>query len=286
MSELVTSERWSATRGALSEATWRFCELLRVVRDPDARAIGDWDIATVAAHVWVVSQVDTISALGDEPPADLAELVQFALAAGVSDVAELNRLSLERVKERDPSVLADLIEERVDDLLQRSRNKTGEDKVDWLGGLQISVNGVLSHLMSEFLVHGYDIARAEGSRDWMIPPDSVVLFFEDFLLAALRGAAQDERFLPDDARGTRPFSVEMRVRGAAPVVIDFDGDRLTVEDHAAKPADVRISADPKTMLLVMYERIGPLGPLLRGKLSVGGRRPWRLARFRRVVALP
>lgn len=285
MSELVTSERWSATRGALSEAAWRFCELLRVVRDPKARAIGDWDIATVAAHVWVVSRFDTISALGDDPPADLTDLVDFVLRSGVSDVAELNRRSLERVTERDPSVIADLIEERVDDLLQRSRNMTGDEKVEWLGGLQMPVNGVLSHLMSEFLVHGYDISRAEG-RDWTIPPDPVVLFFEDFLLSALRGAAADERFLPPDARRTGPFSVEMCVRGAAPVVIEFDGDRLSLEDHASRPADVRVSADPETMLLVMYERIGPLAPLLRRKLSVGGRRPWRMLRFKRVVTMP
>jgi hypothetical protein len=61
---------------------------------------------------------------------------------------------------------------------------------------------------------------------------------------------------------------------------------LRVGEPDANPVDVRVTADPVAMLLVMYERVHPLRPLLRGQLRVGGRRAWRLPRLMKALQTP
>jgi putative sterol carrier protein len=54
----------------------------------------------------------------------------------------------------------------------------------------------------------------------------------------------------------------------------FDGGTLRIEEPTDAPVDTHISADPPTLLLMGYGRIGPVKPALTGKLFAWGRKPW------------
>ena len=65
-----------------------------------------------------------------------------------------------------------------------------------------------------------------------------------------------------------------------------DESRVLIEAPGTRPADVHIAADPAVMWLLMFNRMRPLGPALRGQLRVWGRRPWRLRRLMRLLQTP
>jgi Mycothiol maleylpyruvate isomerase N-terminal domain len=278
----ATSE-WTRARAALSRVTPEFGSLLRGVERPTAPAVGDWTIGDTAAHVAVVADADAYLARGDAaPPAYLADLVERERTATIEDVAVLNRISLERLTERDPRVLADRIEHQVTELLGAD-DRTGNEPVVWLGGVELPLTSVLIHLLSELILHGFDIARAER-RPWRIEPDDAIAVQREFLLRFL-GSPGADQFLPR-VQGAKDVCAEFRVRGAPPVVFRVRDGSLHVAEPGPTEVDVRVTCDPVAMLFVMYERIRPVLPLLRGQLRVGGRRPWRLPRLMKALQMP
>lgn len=280
----TSTAAWTRARAALTRVTAQFGSLLRSVDRPTARAVGNWTIGDTAAHVTVVAEGDAYLVRGDDaPPAYLADLVVQERTATVDDVAVLNRISLERQTERDPGVLADRIEREVADLLAATNGRTGNEFVEWLGGVELPVTAVLIHLLSELIIHGSDIARA-ARQPWPIDPSDARAVLQEFLLRFLEADGAD-RFMPS-VQQAKDVRCEFRVRGALPVVFTVRNGSLGVGEPDGRPVDVRVTADPVAMLLVMFERIGRLGPLLRGRLRVGGRRPWRLPRLMKALQAP
>jgi hypothetical protein len=84
----------------------------------------------------------------------------------------------------------------------------------------------------------------------------------------------------------QPVCCELRLRGCTPVLLVADNGGVAVEQPGHRDVDVRISADPAVMWLLMFNRIGTLGPALRGHVRVWGRRPWRLRRLMRLLQSP
>jgi DinB family protein len=279
-----TTAEWTAARAALTRVTPQFGALLRSVRRPTARAVGEWTIGDTAAHVSVVCDADAYVARRDETPPDyLADLLERERTATIDDVAVLNRISLERQTEREPRVLADRIEREVAELLAATDDRAGNEPVEWLGGVELPVSTVLVHLLSELMIHGLDVARAER-RPWRIEPSDAIAVFEEFLLRFIQADGTD-KFMPSVQRA-KDVRCEFRMRGAKPIVFTLRSGTLRVGEPDENPVDVRVTSDPVAMLLVMYERTSPLRPLLRGQLRVGGRRPWRLPRLMKALQTP
>ena len=152
-------------RRALDELTPRLTGLLRSVPVPSVRAIGQWTIGDVAAHLSHVADVDLVAALGVST--DLMSSMGYPEVKDVRDVATLNATALERDEQRDPYVLAGRIEELVDHLVELTH---GPDKLcDWLFGARIPLSAVCSHYVSEMAIHGRDVARAMRVP-WRIDP--------------------------------------------------------------------------------------------------------------------
>jgi SCP-2 sterol transfer family protein len=280
----ISTAEWTAAREAVTRVTPQFADLLRAVRRPTARAIGDWTIGDTAAHVSVVADADAFLARADAtPPAYLADLLDRERTATVDDVAVLNRISLERQTERAPRVLADRVEREVTDLLAATDDRTGKEPIEWLGGVELPVTSVLIHLLSELIIHGRNIARADRQA-WAIEPSDAIATLQEFLLRFLQADGAD-RFLPS-VQLAKDVRCEFRVRGAKPVLFKLRGGTLRVGEPDEGPVDARVTADPVAMLLVMYERMTPLAPMLRGRLRVSGRRPWRLPRLMKALQTP
>jgi hypothetical protein len=69
-------------------------------------------------------------------------------------------------------------------------------------------------------------------------------------------------------------------------VVVFDRGSLTLDTGRALDADAHISADPPTFMLVFIGRQGIWKPLLEGKLTAWGPRPWKLARMLNIISPP
>src|SRR6266480_3654336 len=183
----TASTHWSDTRDALEDTLARFTRMLHLVTDPDASAIGRWSVSDTAAHVREVSVFNSTWATGGMPPPEFREAYELAATVAVDQVSELNALSIANAPERDLHVLADAIQERVELMLYLTAEADGGEQVSWLGGLKLPLNAVLAHTLSELLVHGGDIARAQGDT-FPITPAQATLIFEGFLFPLLTAA--------------------------------------------------------------------------------------------------
>ena len=276
--------QWTFVRGALSETAARFVDLLGSVQNSRARAIGTWDIADTAAHVLLVARLNSLFTIGGEPDEDLVPVVAEAANVDFTTVSNMNQHGRAIIDMNDVQVLARRIEEQLQRLLDDSNQLRGSDTITWLGGLPLSRSAVLAHMVSELLLHGFDIARAEG-RTFGLPATAARQYFELFLVQVIRHG-YDSGFLPDlgEADSGPPVSWELRLRGSRPLAFAYDHGRVRIKPVG--PVDVHISADPGAMLLMMYNRVKPLGPAIRGQVVPWGRRPWKLKRLMEVMQLP
>jgi hypothetical protein len=275
---------WIDIRTSLDEAAGRFSDLLAAVENPGAPAVGTWSIADTAAHVREVATLNSTWATGGAPPDAYREAYELAGTVSVDEVEDVNALALASAPERDLRALANFIEERLELMLYLTSTADGTELVSWLGGLKLPLGAVLGHTLSELLVHGGDIARAEG-RTFPITGAQARLLFESFLIPLLT-AAGAAGFGGDRSDAGQPVCCELRLRGGASVVLVADESGITVEEPGNRQVDAHVSADPSVMWLLMFNRVGRLGPALRGQVRVWGRRPWRLRHLMRLLETP
>ena len=278
----MTTSPWVAVREALAQATRRFVDLLDGVKDVGAPAVGTWNVGEVGAHVREVTTLNSLFAFDQDPPCELRALYAKAREVSIDTVAELNDLALSVWVERSPRRLAAAIYAQVSFLLDGTSDAHGDEQIAWLGGMKVPLKLLVAHTLSELFVHGNDIARAEG-RVFTLPASHADLIFERFLFELLR-SPDVATFAAARATAARPVTCELRLRGASPVLLVTHEGAVAVEEPGhRRPIDVRISADPDAMWLVMNHRMSPLRASLHGAVIVWGRRPWRMRRLTRVL---
>lgn len=280
----ASPNHWTDVRANLADTAPRFAGLLDRVEDPNIRAVGSWSIAETAAHVREVATLNSTWATAGAPPPEYRAAYDRAATVTIEEVSQVNALALANAPERDLHQLGALIQERVDLMLYLTAGADGSELVTWLGGLKLPLTAVLAHTLSELLVHGGDIARAGGDR-FPITSVQAGLVFEGFLLPLLT-AAGAAGFGGERSEAAEPVRCELRLRGCQRVVLAADEGSVVLEDPGAGPVDVHVAADPAVMWLLMFNRISPVGPVLRGQVRVWGRRPWRLRRLMRLLQSP
>jgi hypothetical protein len=283
--EAADALQWSFIRTSLAEAATRFAALLRSVPDVDVPAIGTWTIGDTAAHVRVVSLLNSILACGATPPAGMEEIVERTAHATIRTVGpDVNQPSVNWEQCRDPAELARLIEGQIGTMLDDSTRLRGSDTVHWLGGLPLPRSAVFVHMLSELLVHGHDIATA-ARCPYELPAADARLYFDCLLPEVVCNADSVGFFGPRDTTESADVSWQLRVRGLPPRCYAIRDGHLSVA-KTPLPVDLRLSVEPVAMLLVMFNRISPAGPALRGQLRVWGRRPWRVGRLMKAMQTP
>jgi hypothetical protein len=287
---IAAADDWTRARDALRVEVDRVTALLGTVRNPTAPALDRWDLTEVAVHL---SQVwDVVSGLARE---DLPELFDVPAqgdgeTAALSDIWELQgltRLGVETEPERDLRVVADRIDERAASFFATIRDASPADIRPWLvQGTKVRLSTLTCHLLNETMVHGYDIARADGRR-WPIDRARAALVIEEFLFPVIR--TLDRRALVDQRRaaGLR-VTYELGVRGAGRHVFAFDDGALTVEptQSSARRIDCHISADPAALLLVAWARQSQWVAIARGQMVAWGRKPWLGPKLRSLMRNP
>ncbi len=238
----------------LEQTSGDLVRAIRGIRDPDASAVGTWTVRDVAAHLGDAFEVHQKVVRGENAPID-----------SMDEIAEVNQRMIDANPERDLNVLADRVESSARAYLEYLRSIPHDVVVRW-ADLEIPISAVVSADVGECLVHGYDITHAEG-RPWPIDPYH----------AALVGKGVSPMTVhyvdPRAARGlTATF--DLRLRGHYRLDFVFEDGELTIEEPSGRRADVHVSADPATFLLVGYGRIGQWAPIATGRLLAWGRKPW------------
>jgi hypothetical protein len=261
----------AAARAALASVVPRLTGLIRSIRNPTAPAVGEWnagDVAVHLAHAW-----ETLPALAggalESPLHDPSDLAGFTVAM-VRDE-----------RSRDLDAAAARIEAAASAYFASPIASNG--RRPWLfEGTALPVSAFTCHLLNESLVHGYDIAHAEGRR-WLIDPAHAGMAIFGFLLPAL--SALDPRFPVDQrhAAGVRAC-YDVRLRRTGRFFLVFDDGALAIEPPSQRRVDWHISAEPATMFLQLWSRTSPWPAVLTGRIRSWGMRPglgFRLPRMMR-----
>jgi uncharacterized damage-inducible protein DinB len=275
----VLLERWPAVRASLSHAVERFAELVLSAPDPRAMATEHWSIAETAAHVATTSGLYRHVI----PPGDSSEIAGLIADTTVDTLASLNERTLASYDERDPHAIVERIRGDIEHMLDASAELDPATAISWLGGAKIPLAGALAHMLNELLVHGRDIAGPLRTT-WPIAPADAAMVFDLFIIGLLRygpGVFLDSDVRPRDRR----VAVEFRSPHTVPIVMVLHRGAVSAEEPG-DGADVRISFDPETLILMLFHRIGKGRAVLSGKVRVTGPRPWLLPGFLRVVRAP
>lgn len=251
----------SALLAAVNKTAFRVSLLMRAACHPDRNAIGTWTVGETANHLahcysGFVNVFDgTFSVAPDHVDAHNAQM----LAAD---------------PERDLDVLADRVDEDAPKYAEAASRFRGDQLVDFFTGMRTPPSTVTATLLGEALVHGYDIAKAEG-LPWPIETEHAILTMDGLVPMLVH-------FVDRQAAAGLRTGFEVRLQGGSSQYWYFDDGQLDVKDSEIVPVDCRIAADPATWLLMAYNRIGPTMPVMSGKVRVWGRRPWLVTRLRGV----
>ncbi|TMC49342.1 MAG: SCP2 sterol-binding domain-containing protein [Chloroflexi bacterium] len=263
----------AAARAALASVVPRLTALIRSIRNPAAPAVGEWNAGDVAVHLAHAWELLPALARGDMG----SPLHQPDELAGVTTAM------VQREPARELEAIAGRIEEAASDYLATPMTDNGARP--WMiEGTTLPSSAFSCHLLNESLVHGYDIAHAEGRR-WHIDPAHAGMAIMGFAIPAL--SVVDPRFPVDQrhAAGVRAC-FDIRVRRTGRFCLVFDDGALTVEAPGERPADWHISAEPATLLLLLWSRTSPWPGMLSGRLRVWGRRPLLGMRLTRMMRNP
>lgn len=243
----------SALLAAVEKTAYRTSLLMRAATHPEKKACGVWSVAETANHIahGYLAFIDAF---------------RGTLTVAPEEVDEQNAQVLAADPERDLDVLADRVETGVREYLEVADSFDEDELVDFFKGILVPASGVSATLLGEALVHGYDIARAEG-LPWQIDPEHAILTMEGLVPVMVH-------FVDKEAAASLEAGFEIGLRGGLTKYWYFEKGRLTVESSQVIPVDCHISAEPVTFLLMSYNRIGPTKPALSGKVRVWGRRPW------------
>ena len=207
---------------ALRAASARFISLVESLDPADAaRPVPklDWNVAETVAHVLTVVR----RGFADRRRSETA-----------ASVADLNQVVLDETPERDLAQLAAQLREDAHTAIDVVFPKIPEDRVfPFHGGVMTTMTPALRIVLGEFLVHGYDVARAVD-RPWEITDAEALLLAGNELLGAwVRPDAPTERY-------------ELRLGDAPPIRFEVTPRRLTPTDA---PPDVVIAAEPVAFVL-------------------------------------
>jgi hypothetical protein len=281
---------WVQQQAALREAVGRVTALLRSSPDPAQPALGSWSLGEVAMHlsqVWV--------AVPGLARADLSEMFNIlpevagpagdSLVPAIWDLDKFTMRAVEADPERGLAVLADRIEERAERYLAGLAGHAPDEPRTWLvQGATVPQQMLTCHLLSETIMHGFDMAQAAG-QPWPIGPVPASMVLSGFVMQVIRALPPTDLVVRDRA-GDATATFDLRIRGSRSWHLVFTNGELRAEDPAPRRVDCHISAEPEAMLLLMWGRRSQWRAIARGQIVAWGRKPWLGTALRSMICNP
>lgn len=266
MGAVIVDQREACAAG--EQVTADYVRLLRSIDDPEKNAVGEWSIGESATHTAHVFET-------------YAQVVKGQGGFPDATTTTMNDHWARRLREdssRAPADAADRIEAAAAEVWPGYAAMAPDEIVEWYGGLKIPAFTPPSIIITEALVHGFDIARADD-KPW--PIDQGIARLSIRGLFPLLSQYVDA----DAARGVRAC-YELRLRGGPHAYLTFENGVLSIDDVAPRPVDCRLSVDPTAYLLVGYGRIGQWAPVFKGQIVTWGRKPWLGLKLGKMIASP
>ncbi|HET6151781.1 MAG TPA: hypothetical protein VFE15_02435 [Marmoricola sp.] len=244
----------------LHQAHRRFSALLSVTPAATRLAGSEWTAGQVAAHLLTVLRRYTSGAVASG----------VGLSPDGAGVADLNSAELEELREMTVAEVLDQVWQELAELeSQFPRSLDLHRPFPFHAGQQMDGAAALGNLISEFLLHGRDVALARR-KIWKIGSRNAALSLNIGMQAA------PGYVVP----GAPDLKVEIRTPETNPWVLDLVGGRLTSRlAMKHEPVDVRVFGRTEPLLLNLYGRMPITTATLHGITVIGGRRPWRLTRL-------
>lgn len=252
---------------AIGRAGRRIADLLAQAQDPDRPVKGlEWTLGELAAHLAARTGRFAAYLSGSATP-----------QGEIADIGAENRAD---IRERREAAFADLVAElraNVETFVGTTRGRLGSDPFPWYSGIELDVATGSGVLLGELVVHGFDAARTLG-LPWPIAAEDA--------RTILRAAAVLAPWYVDAERAKdERTTYRVAVRGGPAFRVRVEEGAISIEP-ADGPADCTIRADPATLALLVYGRVGRTSAAARGKIVATGRRPWRALRFERSFLPP
>ncbi|HKR48754.1 MAG TPA: maleylpyruvate isomerase N-terminal domain-containing protein [Pseudonocardiaceae bacterium] len=269
---------WQQSQDALRDEVGRVQALLRSVRDPSAHAVGQWNLGEVAMHLSQAWMAVTGLSRRDLSPIhavvpSTAGVAGGSLVRDMWDLADVTTLAVKSDPERDPSVLADRIEARAEEYFSECAGADPDEPRSWLvEGTTVRLSTLTCHLLSETVMHGYDIAHAAG-RTWWIEPSHAAIVLGRFIVPILQ-AAGPRTFVNGTKTAGLQVTYDVRIRGGDSFHFIFNDGALEIVEPSSRRVDCHILADPVAFLMVVFNRQSQWTAIAQGKLLSWGRKPW------------
>jgi hypothetical protein len=261
-------------QAAVATMARRAAALVRSVPDPSAPALGSWDAGGLAAHITHVFEVDLD--LVNEVPSPLTDL---------DDLAELTQSRVRDDAAYDLETLATRIETAAAAFLAVTAKVDGHAPRDWMGGARVSASVLACHIVSECVVHGFDLGKAAG-RPWSVEREHASLAFQGFMCPMYRALGRPMYAVHQERAGGLRATYDIRIRGGGRQFFVFADGGLTIEDPSGRRVDCHLWIDPRALMLLAWHRIGLAPPLLKGQILAWGRRPWLAPRLPGLIRTP
>ena len=263
----------AAARAAVLSQAARVTTLLRAGGDPGRPALGDWDVADLAAHV--SHSLDGFTAAVRGAGAVLDDVWDLSTLSGVLVAGESTRTL---------AGLADRIEASVAAFTTTIDAADEGAFLPWLvKGLDVPLTLLVCEALNELVVHGRDLAHACGAP-WPIERAHAVLVLEGFLFPSLD--ALGRTMVDQQAAAGLRACFEVHLRGGGSTFVCFDEGDLAIGRERPETVDCHLWVDPVAFLLVSWGRVSQWPAIGRGQLLAWGRRPWLGLKLRALLRNP
>ncbi len=290
MAASVSAGEWQQSQDALRDEVRRVTTLMRSIGDPGIPAVGQWNVAEVAMHLslnWllVLGQVRRDLSRYKAVVPSMAGVAGDSMIPDMWDNADLNALGLKADSERDLAVLADRIEQRADEYFGECAAHSPDEPRPWtVEGTTVPLSALTCNLLSETIMHGYDMAKAVG-RKWRIEPTHAAMVVRQFFVPVMQ-TCDPRTFVNAEKAAGLQATYELRLRGGGWLNWVFDNGSLRVEEPSTRRVDCHILADPAAFFMVFWERQSQWNAIAKGQLIAWGRKPWLGLKFRSLIRNP
>jgi uncharacterized protein (TIGR03083 family) len=272
-----------AVRQALEHASDRAAALVLHGDPLDGPVPGlDWTKAQLVAHLCAICEAFATTLRGEDFVERFGKEFIGSYGSGPTfreAVADVNAKVVRYASFPTPVSAADALTSGAAALLaafSMHEDLREQRPAPWYGpDVALPVGNLLSLAVSEFLVHGHDLARAVGAD---LRPSAATAASA----TAVAAAAMSE-MLPRilDQRSASGFSgtFEVRVRGGERFVLRIADGRAWSEPAESRDVDCVITLSAYQALLMGYDREPAWRVIASGKAWAFGRRPWLGLRF-------
>lgn len=251
-------------RAAVRATSANLVRLLSTVRDPAARAIGEWSIQDLAVHL--------VDVYENYPRYIRSEAPLFADPTDITAHNARGRRGGEGTDVKEAAERITTAAREFDDLLE------GQDPasvVRWHRGAELTATTLAAIPGSEAIVHGYDVASAEGRSFRTDRSHAAVILANLLHLLPL--------YVNEEIAARTTATYDLRLKGGRRKFLRFEGGTLEVSDSERRP-DCILLADAETFMLIGYNRIGQWRPAFTGKVVAWGPKPWLALRLPNLIA--